>query len=397
MTAPNTDAMSVPKSFYHSVNKTTTIRYSNVLKLGNAEQSFNMTLVSGAEYKKNFYQSIVTGTPSYVFSNDPPNENYGVFVQANPSYKNLYLTAGLRYEYNKLFKNNSSVNPRLGLTTNFTVSNIIVKPRISWGSGITAPSYDARYGYPSDGSTVGIPNPNIKPQQQQGFDYGLEFYDRKNRFNAEIVYYDNLLNDMIVYNTLPPQPNGIIPYQQVNVGAITNRGWEFSGVFKLNGRLSISGSFSIMHSVIKDSTGDYLSDQLSGKAPGFELKNLPIHTAGLFLNYRFFKLFGKKDHGMISLNLTEVDGVYALDGVKYTIDLAYGRTTLNNNNFAEGYWTTSGTVFKLGLNIDYYLTNSLRLFIQGSNILNNEQYEQNTNFPTYGASWLFGFKYNLIK
>ena len=238
----------IPDNFNQSTSKTTTIRYSNILNLGNPDKIWAASVMSGAEYKNIFYEEKVTGSNPYALSSDPPNTNLGLFMQINSSYKNVYLTAGLRYDYNKLFGDNHSLNPRIGLTTNFSLAGLTFKPRISWGSGITVPSYMARYGYPSDGSSIGAPNPAIVPQQQSGFDYGIEIYDRHNRLSGEIVYYDNTLKNMFVDNALPPQANGLDIYQITNAGVITNRGWEFSGRYKLSRRFSIYGSFSLMYS-----------------------------------------------------------------------------------------------------------------------------------------------------
>jgi len=379
-----------PGRFSSSINKTTTIRYSNILNWSNAKSGWAASFMSGAEFKNIYYQSLFN---NLYLSNDPANTNFGLFAQAIPSYKNIYLTAALRYDYNRLFKNDHSLNPRIGLTTNFTLSDLIIKPRISWGSGITAPPYEARYGVPSDGITEILPNPDIKPQQQKGFDYALELYDRQNRFSGEVVYYDNqLVNIFIQGGPLVPDSNGLYILQYTNGSAITNRGWEFSATYRLNQRFSVYGSFSIMHAVIKDSTGDYQSAQLAGKAPGFQLQNLPRHTAGLFLNYNFLKLFRKADRGNINLNITEVDGVYGVDIVRYTIDLAYKRIPYTNT-IPDAYWGTTSTVFKLGLNVEYYLTPQLRFFAQGANVLNQNKFDENTSTPTHGASWLFGFKW----
>jgi outer membrane receptor protein involved in Fe transport len=394
----NIDSSGLPPGrFASTINKTTTIRYSNILNWSDAKSGWAASVMSGAEYKNDYYQSVFdNGVPIYL-DNDPANTNIGLFVQAKPSWKNIFLTAGLRYDYNKLFKNNHSLNPRIGLTTNFTLSDIIVKPRISWGSGITAPPYEARYGVPADGITEILPNPDIKPQQQKGFDYGLELYDRQNRFSGEVVYYDNLLVNMFIQGGPSiPDANGLYILQYTNGGAINNRGWEFSATYRLNRRLSLYGSFSIMHAVVKDSTGDYQSVQLSGRAPGFQLQNLPRHTAGLFLNYNFLKLFRKTDRGNINLNMTEVDGVYGYDIIRYTIDLAYKRIP-DTYEIPNAYFVSTGTVFKLGLNVEYYITPQLRFFIQGSNILNQNKFDDNTSTPTHGASWLFGFKWTYRK
>jgi outer membrane receptor protein involved in Fe transport len=383
-----------PDNFAQSVGKTSILRYSNIFNLGDPDKTWATSVTSGADLKNIYYEQKVVGTNGYVENNDPSNTNLGIFTQINSSYKNVFLTAGLRYDYNKLFGDNHSLNPRIGLTTNFSLTGLTFKPRISWGSGITAPSYSARYGYPSDGNSIGTPNPAIKPQQQSGFDYGLEIYDRQSRLSGEIVYYDNSLKNMFVINTLPPEANGLNVYQTTNAGLIKNRGWEFSATCKLNKRLSLYGSFSIMCSVVKDSTGDYLSAQLAGKAPGYQLTNLPRHTAGLFSTYHFFKLFGKNDPGSLSVNVTEVDGVYALNGVQWLIDLAYGRTPITSQ-IPNRYWQTNGTIFKLGFNFEYYILGGIRFFAQGSNILNQNEYELDSNFPTHGANWLFGLKFSI--
>ena len=283
----------VPDNFDQSDGKTTTIRYSNILNMGESNKIWTASVMSGAEYKNIFYNEKVTGSKPYVVDGDPPNINLGFFTQINSSYKNIYLTTGLRYDYNKLFDNNHSLNPRIGLTTNFSFAGLTIKPRVSWGSGITAPSYSARYGYPSDGNSIGAPNPAIKPQQQSGFDYGVEIYDRKNRFSGEVVYYDNTLKNMFVYNTLPPE-NGLQVYQITNAGVITNRGWEFSGRYKLSRSFSLYGSFSIMYSMIKDSTGDYTECSIGWKSAGIPVKKFTPSYSWFVFNLSVFQIIWKK-------------------------------------------------------------------------------------------------------
>ena len=383
-----------PDHFYQSVNRTTTFRYSNILNLGNPDKGLAANIMSGAENKSIFFAAETKGSRPYIESGDPANTNLGLFAQINTAYKNVFLTTGLRYDYNKLFANNHSLNPRIGLTTNVTFSGIMFKPRISWGSGITAPTYEARYGSPSNGITIDTANPAIKPQQQSGFDYGIEIYDGKNCFSGEVVYYDNTMKNMFAQANLSNDANGQYVFQYTNIGEVANRGWEFSGRYIFSTKLSLYGSFSIMNSFIKDSTGDYLSSQLTGQAPGYRLKFLPRHTAGLFATYHFFRLFGKKDNGSLSLNITEVDGVSSYDGVRSSIDMAYGRAPAYNGSFTDSYWVSNGTIFRLGFNFEYHLTDNLRFFAQGSNILNQNNVEENSFSPTHGASWLFGFKFS---
>ena len=145
-----------------------------------------------------------------------------------------------------------------------------------------------------DGFSMTAPNPAIKPQQQSGFDYGIEMYDRKNRFSGEFVYYDNTMKNMFAEATLPNDANGLYVYQYTNIGEVYNRGWEFSARYNFSARLSLYGSFSIMNSVIGDSTGDYLSSQLAGYAPGYRLKISSPATAGFLLQPIIFSVFIRK-------------------------------------------------------------------------------------------------------
>ena len=325
---------------------------------------------------------------------DPDNKNYGAFVQLNPSYKNLYLTLGLRYEKNELFT--ASWDPRIGLTTNFNLWSMILKPRISWGKGITAPSYSDRFGTPANDLTVRYPNPAIKPPSQQGFDYGLEIYDNKGRYNFEIVYYDNVLRNMIsVIGTGPDPVNPSIEgFISVNGGEVVNRGWEFSGTYQSR-HITFQANFSIINSVVEDTTDSYLFPLIEGMKPGTRVANLPSHIAGFSATYSFSKLFRKLDGGSVSVILTEVDGVKSRDRRNYYLDIAYGRHPYEPGIF--GYSVESPAVFRLGIYADYQIIKGLRLYTQGSNILNDYTYENSNEYPTHGATWLWGQSSTLPK
>ncbi len=397
MEVPIADGITNLQRIYQTIKQNiTTVRYSNTLSFPDNGGSFGATILSGLEFK-NYSHAVILTRPIggiNILDKDPDNKNYGAFVQINPSYKNIYLTMGLRYEKNELFT--AALNPRLGLTTNFDTRSLTIKPRISWGKGITAPSYSDRFGRPPNGFTVLYANPDIKPQSQQGFDYGLELYDKKGKFKFEAVYYDNILENMITGIILGPDPidSTISGFKNVNTAQVVNRGWEFSGEYHTK-QISIQGTFSIMNSTVEDTTGSYLLSQLSGKAPGSRMYNLPRHTAGLNITYSFFKLFGKNDRGSVSLNVTEVDGVKSQDLRTYFLDVAYGRAPYNIP--WTPYEIVTSPVFRVGFFADYQILSNLRFFAQGSNILNDYHYENAITYLPHGAAWLFGFKYSFVK
>lgn len=394
---PMTNGIIPLQRLYQTIRQNiTTIRYSNTLTLPDNGHDLGATILSGLEFKKYSQSTILTRAvaSTNVISAEPDNNNYGAFVQVNPSYKNVYLTVGLRYEKNELFK--AALNPRLGLTTNFDISSLILKPRISWGRGISAPAYSDRFGRPANAFTVLYANPDIKPQSQQGFDYGLELYEKKGRYKFEVVYYDNILHNMITDIILGPDPANpnISAFINVNTAQVVNRGWEFSGVYTIK-RFSLQSTFSIMNSTVEDTTGSYLLIQLEGKAPGSRMYNLPRHTAGLNLTYNFYKLFGQNDRGSVSLNVTEVDGVKYQDRRTLFLDIAYGRAPYTDPWVP--YEMETPAVFRGGLFADYMILQGLRFYAQGSNILNNYNYENSIEYPAHGATWLFGVKYNFVK
>jgi outer membrane cobalamin receptor len=125
---------SVPlqRQYYSGKDKITTIRYSNVFNLQHSS-GFATVISSGAEYKQyssgySYTRAIAATT---IINKDPDNKNYGAFVQVSPSYKNIYLTMGVRYENNDLF--DAAWNPRIGVTTNFSNKYLTFKPKLSWG------------------------------------------------------------------------------------------------------------------------------------------------------------------------------------------------------------------------------------------------------------------------
>jgi outer membrane receptor protein involved in Fe transport len=375
--------------------KVTTIRYTNVLSLQHVDHG-GVSITSGAEYKRSSASHIITRAtaPATFNIQDPDNNNYGAFVQVNPSYKNIYLTMGLRYEHNELFTN--AWNPRVGLTTNFSLSTLTIKPRISWGKGIQAPSYEQRFGRILPNVYIIYPNPDLKPQSQQGFDYGIELYNKQGKFKFEAVFYDNLLQNMVFEEVLErvPSDTNLVGFIHKNVYELSNQGWEFSGEYHV-GRFSLQGTLSLMKTTVGDTTGNHKFSELNSRVPGERELRYPTHIAGLNVNYNFNKVFGKADKGMISINISEVGGHQIYDRKGYNLDVAYGRVPYSPDTFA--YTPIVSSIFRVGLYSEYYLGHDWRVFVQGSNILNDYKYELSSDILTYGATWLFGFKFSFTK
>jgi outer membrane receptor protein involved in Fe transport len=295
----------------------------------------------------------------------------------------------MRYEKNETFT--KAWNPRLGLTTNFDIKSIIVKPRISWGRGITKSVYEYRFGLIVPNIYTIHPNPDIKPQSQEGFDYGLEIYDKKSQYRLEAVYYDNISENIFTQALyVPPIPDTTVHhYIWSNAGGkYLNKGWEFTAEYRA-GPFSLRGIFSIMNTSYVDTIG--------GHVISTRQKGPPTGTTGLNLDYGFARLFGKGDKGLLSLQITKLDGIVLYRQDLYRLDVTYGRTPYDLNLFVSDY-VVETSLYRVGLYADYHITSELRFFVQGANILNEYRYELSGSWPpTHGATWLYGLKYIFSK
>jgi outer membrane receptor protein involved in Fe transport len=189
------------------------------------------------------------------------------------------------------------------------------------------------------------------------------------------------VDNMISYST--SYVNNVYYTQAINVGKVSNNGWEFSSSYRLQ-NFTITGNYSIMQSYIKDTTGLSQDLTFASKVPGDRMINLPRHTAGLSLSYTFPKLFGKSDNATITMGMSEVDGVLSTDFVRWYTDIAYDRAPFDFSQEAQDkYAITSPSVIKFNLNIDYHISKNLNIFIQSNNFTNNYK-SQFPSYATYG-------------
>ena len=376
-------------------DKIASIRYYNSISFG-ASSSIKTILLTGFEYSdisSTGYTARRTAT-AYNVTVDTFDiqKNTGVFFQLNPSYKNkIFLTLAGRYEFNKNF--GSYFNPRLGVTTNFLIGKLILKPRIAWGRGITEVSWFSKH-YPRVQGLTYLPTDDLKPQQQAGWDYGLEGYLANDKLSFEVSRYNAILKDA-VYISAQNSPTGFI-VSTVNAGKIENSGWEFSANYRLKD-LYISGSYSIINSILKEPlSGD--SSFKDRTYPGEQMLFIPKNAAGLTIGYGFTKLFGHSDRLYTSINMTYTSGATTIDQVKSNYDRLMNIYQSNINKYGERYYNTElPSITRWNLNVEYTIHKDLRFFMQLSNITNNTDPEYFNDFPSIGRGWMFGLKYNFRK
>src|SRR5262249_50816638 len=148
--------------------------------------------------------------------------NTGYFGQARVGVNDaLFLTGGVRIEDNQNFGDDygNAVAPRVGATYSRALRpGLDVKVRGSWGKGIRPPQPQHKQAAVVPGARIQA-NPDIGPEEQKGWDSGVELYFGK-RATLGITYYDqtaiNLIDQVLLQ---PPTTPGSVPvYQYQNVG-----------------------------------------------------------------------------------------------------------------------------------------------------------------------------------
>jgi outer membrane receptor protein involved in Fe transport len=384
-----------------SKDKTPTVSYNNLIKIGKNHDPLKMDILSGFEYSHTkhdeeiynngleyttaggftFTPNHITGAPIYNYK----REFTGTFLQLSPSFREKYfLVAGLRYE-----KSNVSiavVNPRVGFTTNFNLRWVTIKPRISWGRSVTPPPYNITHPQPPFGPITFVANPDIKPKEQGGVDAAIEVYDKKDKFKMEVVCYNNVIkNDWTRVRTLTNN-GAAVTISFINVGKYVYKGWEFSAEYKFN-QFKISGNYSSIKAT-------YLED-FQGKLEGDRVDYIPDYAAGTSLNYTLPKLFGKSDHLSATISMTSSGHMMSYNSYEYYIDYAKNPSG-PPPNFTDYYFETP-SVTKYNLNMDYQFHPNLRFFIQAQNFTNNTTPDWDKSYPVPGASWMFGLNLGFNK
>lgn len=129
------------------------------------------------------------------------------FTQLAYTWKNLFMNAGLRYNYisytlqaDELLKNEkkttgySNLNPSLGI--NYRITDDLYF-HASAGNAFYVPDAYKSAGVYKIGKKLYVGNPDLKPETVTSYDLGLN-YGYKDYFNVDLTYFQNFYNNKIV-------------------------------------------------------------------------------------------------------------------------------------------------------------------------------------------------------
>ncbi|MCU0627708.1 MAG: TonB-dependent receptor, partial [Gemmatimonadaceae bacterium] len=206
----------------------------------------------------------------------------GTSVQATLSLRDaFFVTAGLRGERNDGFTNASrfAALPALGASLVRTHGLVSWKLRAAYGEGVRPARTPMRQTAWS-GLGFGAVNADLPPERQAGVESGVDLYIGR-ALSLQVTRFDQRASSLIQQvsvafaDSLPGRPP-LLAYRLENVGAITNRGWEF-GARTAIGALALQGTLSLVQSRVARVAGGYSGDLRAGD----RMLGVPARTAGL--------------------------------------------------------------------------------------------------------------------
>ncbi|CAN5141232.1 TonB-dependent receptor [soil metagenome] len=182
-----------------------------------------------------------------VWSYRNTNKLIAFFGRTNFTFDNTYFLSGTyRREGSTRFGEGNKWGDFFAASAGVELTNLIdvpradeLKLRISYGetgqnapeSGLSRLQFGTGSSFLVGGNFVpsispqSNPNPNLKWEVKREWNFGADFAFFNNRLNGSVDYYDNVTDDLLLEFGVPVPPN-LFPFQWVNIGQLSNRGFE---------------------------------------------------------------------------------------------------------------------------------------------------------------------------
>jgi iron complex outermembrane receptor protein/vitamin B12 transporter len=312
-----------------------------------------LDLSMGGRYEYEDGNTIYNGSTSAATRN-----NGGLFVEGRAAFARAFITGGLGYDHNAIFK--SAVTPRISAavyvrTPSSTSAAGATKVTFNAGTGIKAPSISQQlsslYAVVQAGGSdaaKSLVSP-IGPERNRSVDAGIEQNLLRNHVVVRAAFFDNQLSDLIEYVSAGVLPQLGIPASAAaatGFGAYTNsssywaRGLETSGEVAAGPYLKVSGSYTFMKAVITQSfASSALSPAINPSFPG-----IPIGAFGPLVGSAPFRR--PRNVGSLLATVTRGPGQVGVatffagkaDDSTFMYDSYFGNTMLlPNHNLNAGY------------------------------------------------------------
>jgi iron complex outermembrane receptor protein len=269
----------------------TTLRASSVAQFG-AGTALPSTLTFSIEHSALLQRSTISAVrapatgdrygSAYERADRAWRRNVGAVAQASTSWRDaIFLTGGLRVEHNDAFSGRDQfpVLPLVGAAFVRSVGPMEVKLRSAYGKGIRPPQTPVRVAWENEGPRS-YARPGLDPEVQTGIESGIELY-AGDALSFQATRFDQratglIQNVAIAVDTQrrSGSPERHMLFLPMNVGEITNRGWELQAGVR-RGALALTGTFTTVASRVRTVVDDYRGDLRAGD----RMLGVPAHTA----------------------------------------------------------------------------------------------------------------------
>lgn len=271
----------------------------------------------------------------------------------------LTLSAGARAEDNASF--GTRVVPRAGAAVALRYANGFLgdtRARFSYGEGIEEPTLEESFS--TDPCNPG--NPELRPQQSQTYNAGIDQYFSGNRLRVSATYFDdefrNLISETSTVVSTCPYGSGML----FNTDRARARGVNLSTAGKLRRWLTVNANYS--HDDSRVLVAPNAVDVVD--LPGNHLLRRPVNSGNLMLNASLHR-FTFTAAGCFTGVRTDSD----FDGFGLTRNPGYSRFDLTTNY-----------EFRRGFSVYGRVTNLL-----------NKQYQDALGYPALGRDFRLGLNY----
>jgi vitamin B12 transporter len=251
----------------------------------------------------------------------------------------LFGAASVRWDQNEHFGGEATWR----IAPAYIVPATGTKLKASYGSGFKAPSLTQLFvSFPAFNF---VANPNLQPEESEGYDFGFEqpLWQERVRFGA--TYFHNEITNLIV-------PNSTFTSLE-NIGRATTDGAEVFVMFSLAERFKVRGDYTYT-----DATDD---------STGLELLRRPKHRASVNATWR---LLDRLSFAATWLYVgSQVDG-----------NRSFSITRLNTNP----YWVVNVAT-------EYDLGKGITIFARADNLF-DQRYEDPTGFQRPGFGFFAGVR-----
>ncbi|KZY35864.1 hypothetical protein A3731_16730, partial [Roseovarius sp. HI0049] len=253
------------------------------------------------------------------------------------------LQASIRHDFNDKFDDFTTY----AIGASYTLPNETTRLHASYGTGVQNPTLIEQFGFFANFAG----NPNLQPEQSEGWDIGIEQQFLGGRGLVDVTYFDDDLTDEIT-SVFDPVTGISTPVNQT--GKSDRKGVEVSADLAVTDRFDVGLSYTWLDASNPDGS--------------VEVRR-PRHEALLQLGYRL-----PNDRTRLNLDLRHVSGNYDSD---FTAP-SFGAAQVRLSDY---------TLVHLRMSHD--VTDAVRL-TAGIHNLTDARYEELDGFATQGRTVFFG-------